>query len=435
MMMGVASRLLVVMTLLRFVRYASASNPQRKYKTLSVQIIHRHGDRTTITPMKDEDFWASQLIKPQVLEKVAAGTTIKRGDASNAHKAQGRGPFGKLTQMGLFQMVELGNKLREELSSTSENDFQLDENGDVYCSAVWDPCRPLLPQNIKVISTDFERTIHSVQGTLVGLFPDGLGDDDSNSIIIDVRHTNWMIPDPQPRRTKEQEELEASLALQPHLQQREKEMYPLAVKTTNALRDLLGDDAFTVSFGVGEASDNTGEDHTHEKPLPWAQLAEITKCLRSRNLLPASITSEEQELIMEHTAWRWFESLRNPRLSYLAMHKLAQTMVTSMRHRESEPPVTLYSAHDSTLIGLICSFRLEMPSVWPKYGSYLKIELVEASLADTSTTSDDDKKEHLVRFYLNGKLLPSNWNGVARDAIPLEMLAYNIKTEGAVKAN
>jgi hypothetical protein len=402
------------------------SSPRKKYRILQVQIAHRHGDRTPITPMKDEEFWAKTLSPPELLEKIGAGTTLVRRDEAMVHSAGGRGPFGKLTQMGLFQMVEVGSKIRDELVTNELNDFSEDENGHLCNRFLWDPSRPIHPKDVKILSTDFPRTIQSVQGVLIGLFPDGV----EGNIDIDCRHTSWLIPDPQPRRSNEQEELEMKLATRPHFLEREFEMHPLAVKCTEAVRDLLGDGAFTHAFGVGE--DNSSSKPEHERALSWAQLSEITKCLKVRERLPSSITAEEQKAVMDYTAWRWFESLRDPRLIHLSMHKFASTIVHSMRYHQGEPPLTIYSAHDSTLIGLMCAFRLEQPSVWPEYGSYLKIELHEVTDADKI---DDDEKEHVVRFFLNGQLLRSMWDGKPREYTPLDLLFHKIKTEGAVNAN
>ena len=125
-----------------------------------------------------------------------------------------------------------------------------------------------------------------------------------------------MIPDPQPRRTTEQIELEKQLATSPHLLERENEMQPLAIRATEALRDLLGEGALDVSFGVGEEH----EGGQSSKPLPWVQLAEITKCLKVRDMLPNGISADDQAVITQHAAWIWFEVLRNPRLAFISMH-------------------------------------------------------------------------------------------------------------------
>lgn len=405
------------------------NDEERIYRTLQVQVVHRHGDRTPITPLKDEDYWAKTLVPPQMLEKISSNTNVvTTGEVLN-HAAGGRGPFGKLTQLGLLQLVDLGTKLREELSSDKHHDDHEALETDPYNEKhkffryPWHPKRPLHPSNVKIISTNFPRTIQSVQGLLVGLFPDGTED----TIHIDARNTDIMIPDPQPRRTPEQEDLEAQLAKQPHLKVKEKEMRPLAIRATEALRDSLGEGALGVSFGVGE--EQTEESSRH---LSWAQLAEITNCLKVRDRLPPSITEQDQEVISKHTAWRWFESLRHPRLAHLAMNPMVSQMVDAMHQHEDEPPVIIYSAHDSTLIGLLCAFQLEMPSIWPEYGSYLKLELLEVTTTTSGEDSNNTKKEHVVRFSLNGDLLRSMWDqDQPMIEIPLDLLAHKVQTEGA----
>jgi Histidine phosphatase superfamily (branch 2) len=355
-----------------------------------------------------------------MLEKVAQGTNVLHHETTattQKHIAQGRGPFGKLTQMGLLQMIDVGNRLKEELEQAT--------TWSPNANFAHRPFRQLSPSDIKIYSTDFARTIQSVQGVLVGFFPDG----PSEPIDIDCRHTtSWMIPDPQPRRTKEQEALEVELATRPHILERETEMKPLAIRCTQSLLPLLGDDAFAVSYGVGEDNDT---DSTAVRTLSWAQLSEITKCLQVRNLLPESITIEDQEATSAYCAWKWFESLRHPRLAYLSMHHFTHTIVHGMKEYEKEPPLIIFSCHDSSLIGLLCAFHLEQPSVWPEYGSVLKIELLEK----INSEKEEEVADLVVRFYLNGELLRSMWHGRSRNEISLKKLANYISTVGAVKAS
>jgi hypothetical protein len=222
------------------------------YRVRQVHVVHRHGDRSPITPLNDEDFWSSTLVPPPLLEKIGLNTHVIRNQP-NGHKAGGRGPFGKLSELGLYQMINVGNTLRERFATDQTDHKIIDEQGCTSYPCIWTPECPLEPSNIRVYCTDFARTIQSVQGLLVGLFPDGTKD----SISIDVRHTPWMIPDPQPRHTKEQEVLEKYLARRPHVLAREEEMRPLAMRATNALRHMLAHDAHKISFGVEE--EHSGE--------------------------------------------------------------------------------------------------------------------------------------------------------------------------------
>ena len=365
-----------------------------RFRIVHASVVHRHGDRSPITPLKNSDFWRGQLPAQDVLEGVGRGTRVLRDSVEGqVHHAQGRGPFGQLTTLGLLQMVGLGERIREELGS-----------------ALFTSSRPLEPSRVRVMSTDFPRTIQSVQALLTGMFPET---DDDAQIDIDVRGTNdFFIPDPQPRQSKTQLVLESHLGRQQHLLEKENEMKALACRLTSSLDEYLGDGARGVSFGIGEEK---GDDDILQAPLSWAQLSEILVCLHSRDLLPETVTREDVETVSKHVAWKWMESLKHPVLSKAAMWKFATRLLDdAKRCRECNegPYLCIYSAHDSTLIGLLCILQLEQPAVWPEYASYLKIELIE----------EEKEKEALwVRFSLNGELLRSKWL-TGSDGQPLGMV-------------
>jgi len=400
------------------------------YQTVQVQVIHRHGDRTPITPLKDEAFWYQQLVPEDLRERVAKGTRVLRHDGVEPHAASGRGPFGKLTRLGLLGMVQVGTNLKEELEESTQWSDRTTASSIIATTADSADGEDRVqrrieftPKDIKVYSTDFPRTIQSVQGLLVGFFPDGVTGDE---IQIDCRDTtSWMIPDPQPRATKEQEDLERQLAQRPHVLERDIQMRPLATRVTQSLLPILGEEAFKVSFGV---EDNEDKDEEELPTLSWIQLAEITKCLSVRDMLPDSITKDDQEALLDHTAWKWFQSLRTPRLAYIAMRRFTETLAGALRNRENEPPLIVYSCHDSSLIGLLCALRLEQPSHWPEYGAVLKMELLERSKKHGA--SDEGDATHVLRFYLNGELLRSMWNDNPREEIPMEEFISLITTEG-----
>jgi acid phosphatase len=419
------------------------------FRRVAVQIVHRHGDRTPITSLLDESYWASQLIAKETLEKMDQHTTIieetssinndetAASDINNAHTAHGRGPFGKLTQLGLLQMVALGSRLREHL--TTNVTIQPPPSPPHSSSPM--TLRPLLqspirPSDVRVISTPFERTIQSAQGLLLGLITpnddnhhdDGHSSSFSTTTKIHVYNIRWgMIPDPQPRKTHEQAVLERSLSKRPHIIAREREMLPLAVRATRALHEYLAPDAHEAKFGVEEEEKTNDEEEEEEsietEPLSWNQLAEITKCLAVRDKMPSSLSLEDQERISHHVAWRWFQTFRNPRVSYLAMHTMTEQMMQYflVAQNPQQPPFTIWSAHDSTLISLLCAFRLEQPSVWPEYASYLMLELLEKD------------QELFVQFSLNGEILQSQWENMpSRRLIPFQELVEHIRSQEAV---
>ena len=344
------------------------------------------------------------------------------------HGAHGRGPFGQLTMMGVLQMASLGDRLREELTGTLFTDE-----------------KPLHPKRIRIMSTDFPRTIQSVQSLLTGLF-EGAQYNDTPAIEIDVRRTNsYLIPDPQPRQHQVQLILESHLSKRPHLVEKEKELNELAHRVTDALHDRLGEGAMGVSFGIGEEKSENDEKNKKKQPLAWAQLAEILICLQSRDLLPPTISKDDVEEVNKHVAWRWFENLSHPVLAKSAMWKFANKLVDDMEHKVEcsqreeeaiteeeyieEPLLCIYSAHDSTLIGLLCVLQLEQPAEWPEYGSYLKAELIQEEI-------DGEPKalQHWVRFSLNGQVLRSTWmrndeSNEPADMVPLNKLSEMIHAE------
>jgi len=482
---------------------------------IQTQVVHRHGDRTPITPMADESYWQTLLPSDETIDYISQKTKIIRLPNTKAHPADGGKTFGRLTQDGIHQMHQLGVKLRSDVERLMryEDDGVGMKGLDHVDVSEW----------LRVSSTDFSRTLQSVQALLVGLLQEskdnegnmgllrGLGDGipskspvpisrtkQSDIIEIDARHTAKMIPDPQPRRYVGQAELERELISSDMFADREEIMKPLAVRVTRALFDsgLLGDAASKVSFGVGEDETASGGDNRNKsespmnlgsadskisdgtRPLPWNQLAEILKCLERRNKLPITIKAEDLEAVAEHNAWRWFALLGDSRLAPMAIKSLAKKMILNgveaigsckkgkdgvggKRNREnvplvhqsslqSPPLLHIYSGHDATLIALMCAFRIERPTVWPEYGSYLKMELLrdDARLCKSSgfdgchIIGENDvasEAHYYVLFSLNGEALRSSFGsrdsssgrGQSRYFVPwedaLEGLKYHLE--------
>jgi len=292
-------------------------------------------------------------------------------------------------------------------------------------------------------------------------------DEDTIFLEIDLQQSKFHIPDPQPRHTKQQEILERQLALRNHIIQKDIEMSSLAIQVTNELiaqNIIQVQEAQRISSGfhVGSTSSTLSPNYNDESitVLPWAQLAEITKCLRVHNLLPSTITHDEQELIVQHASWKWYETMRPTKLSKLAMHTMMTDLVTNMNQKQicdddeqEDALLHIYSAHDSTLIALLCAFQLHPPPHWPDYASYLKIELLaknesssqlivhENSNTTTHTTSTtvSTNVSYYVRFSLNGSILPCAIGQTnkeeALDMIPLEQLYEYIQDVSHLNTN
>jgi len=377
-----------------------------KLSPVQTQVVHRHGDRTPITPLEDELFWSTLLPSDDLLHAIGSFTNIMRQRDAKPHPAGGGAVYGRLTSDGLRQMQLVGIKLKSDVERLFSHGGGLKRLENVDPST-W----------LRVASTDFSRTIQSVQAVLMGLLDSG-----KDVIDIDARHTPKMIPDPQPRLYVGQSELERKLTSSRSFAVREKSMKPLAIRMTNALfaSGVLGEAALKVSFGVGE--DETATESPKdlglangkpERILPWNQLAEILKCLERRDRLPKGITSQDLEDVAEHNAWRWFSLLSNERLASMAIKSLAKKMIANGVEAvngsgfSTTPPLFhIFSGHDATLIALMCFFRIERPAVWPEYGSYLKMELLRD---DVGILHKLRRSRYYVLFSLNGEPLRSKF--------------------------
>ena len=189
-----------------------------------------------------------------------------------------------------------------------------------------------------------------------------------------------------------------------------------------------------------EKNGNNNNDANTAPPLAWNQLAEILTCLVVHDHLPEPLTLQDQQEIAKYVAWRWFETLCHPRMAFLAMHDMATRQVNSMlRYGDpTEPPVTIWSAHDSVLIGMMCAYRLNQPAVWPDYGSYLMIELVRVEAVQhehhDGGSGSSISNDLYVRFSLNREQLHSRWANTDHSLlvdgmIPLAVLEEKIRTE------
>ena len=79
------------------------------------------------------------------------------------------------------------------------------------------------------------------------------------------------------------------------------------------------------------------------------------------------------------------------------MGRMATRIVETARARaEGAIPLLLqlYSAHDSTLFGLLSAFDLSAPATWPEYGARLQVELWREATGRMR-----------LRFVLNGETL------------------------------
>ena len=319
-----------------------------------LQVIHRHGDRTPITPLADRAFWSSILPSEAELTSLEDGTTVLRPSGSVPHPAAGDGLFGTLSLRGVQMMREVGAELRRTYPSLLHEDL------------------PLSADDIRVHSTDFPRTVQSVQALLQGLSP---LEQRGEPIPIDCTLGDKMIPDPVPRATEEQAACEATVLRSDAVLRHAAEVEPLRLRYSQALLEAgtLDPRAYELSgMGAGDEA-STPQAGGVPGPLSWNKLAEVLTCMQTYKQLPPSLTDEDVREASAAGAYRWRALMAERRVAHLAMGAMAAALVsaaTEAAEGACENDVVarrlqVWSGHDSTLFGLLAAFELDSPSAWP----------------------------------------------------------------------
>ena len=233
-------------------------------------IIFRHGDRTPITPMSDTNFWSMLLPSDETVAELGRGVAfVNDEDRLRKHMAAGKGCFGKLTSLGLMQMVKLGETASEGARADDRTRHALD------------------PSQVRWISTGFDRTKQSMLGFVCGFFEGERKED----VRVDCSHTNIIIPDPQPRnsdlqRMREKQILESS----DHVEwERGWESDRKRICAALEAGDVLAEEAKNVKFGGGE-------DDSSSEGLSWGQISEVLRCLSTRGILPEALSEDDLSL-------------------------------------------------------------------------------------------------------------------------------------------
>ncbi|EQC40636.1 hypothetical protein SDRG_01717 [Saprolegnia diclina VS20] len=311
-----------------------------------VLVAFRHGDRSPILPTlgtainmddAERDYWGARLATPdqiQVLDATARRAGLMKGEPAPtlAPLIGGAWPNGYLTARGVDQMIGKGRGLRERY-------------------------RAFLPSptvdDVYVRSTNVVRTIQSGQSVLHGMFPELYDAVKGPAFEIHLHPT-------------------CPLSLGHHMDYHHLSTKLKARRHESPIKDI---DALEkeVHALVGLAD---GED------VQWSFLREILVCREAHGFpFPPGMSLDVVQQSILHNAWEWHAHLSDH--SFLAkafgrgVHEaysyLADAVQGTSRHK-----LTLLSAHDDTLCGLLHAFELHRPNVpflVPEYGSILTFEL------------------------------------------------------------
>ena len=290
-----------------------------------LQVVVRHGERTPIAPMRDRAFWEALLPSQSLLDSLEEGTLPIWSAPTHLNELEGAEECppevhpsfgdgivsGRLTAEGIEQMEELGASLRaalvngapatqplfaklvsrwEGLAKRIRTSYGGDGDGDGdgdggatgFVPAEFDPGA------VRVWSTDFPRTIRSAQALLRGLYPLGKRTTYSE-IAIDTRGSESLIPDPVPRSTEEQLELELELRNSDPMATLEQSLGPDRLRLSNALVPLLGEAALAKSGAETAGAEKTAG----AEILGWSTIADTLSLLNLHGKLPSGVSAAD----------------------------------------------------------------------------------------------------------------------------------------------
>jgi lysophosphatidic acid phosphatase type 6 len=333
-----------------------------------VQVVFRHGARTPLSKF----YWPELIDKwdvcGQLYEPVPIHVTEEDGSPRpvNSHDKQqvatiypgGNCHKGELTREGQRQARVFGRWLRQRYV-TSLN-FLPEEylDGILYCR-----------------STNYSRTVATLQGVLTGLFPDTTGPlpvkttEEMDEILFGNAASCKRLKDII--KSTANAENEAKLA--PHL---------LALQ--HRLNEILGL-PLTDSIKYLDLHDTVTTMLTHNKPIPEglrdaALLKQIEDQATARFMkFIVGDMGDERSTVKEGGAVKQKPSeilrLGMGRLMHFMVKRMEETASPSKKESTTAPPkFYLLSGHDSTIIPLLAALGITVDH-WPHYLSNLVFEL------------------------------------------------------------
>jgi len=147
--------------------------------------------------------------------------------------------------------------------------------------------------------------------------------------------------------------------------------------------------------------------------LDWDHIRESLQCSTEHGIVIPGVGPDEVAQVYAFNMRQWLTRYGYPGLGRHAIGGLVGRLMehsSDAVHGEG-PPLTLYSAHDSTLVALLANLALALPGEaewpawaldWPPYASLLEVE----TWRHTSQRHKGGYAEASVRFVYNGAVLP-----------------------------
>ncbi|OQS06759.1 histidine acid phosphatase [Thraustotheca clavata] len=286
-----------------------------------VLLIHRHGDRSPITTYvaprlfmddAEKEYWVSQLLTPEQLKKLEAVVEMV---SDVEPKKGGSWPNGQLTQRGMDGMIQRGRLLRERYRDFLEG---------VNCD------------DIAIYSTNILRTIQTAQCVVTGMLPD------VGVMKVHTRAPHLLTP------IHSHHEYEAFGLYANQVARTNRKGYEKLEKQMKEILELESDQ------------------HIH-----WTMVREVLICRKAHGLpMPEGITDELYDAICGHNAWEWHLLYNDPtkgQRGFVRGLAVIQSHFRKIVEKNTSQRMTIISAHDNTIVALICALGLESGFIIPDY--------------------------------------------------------------------
>lgn len=398
-----------------------------------VQLLTRHGDRTPVNILPYYDvaypfcdvteslglFGANGARKDdgsngRHMERLPLMMNVSNANPFGGNFWQGNCMNGQLTRVGVEQLTEIGQSLR-----------------DIYVTALefLPPTYSRGNTSFYLRTTDVWRTRQSAESLLNGLWPT---DDDTPSEVIPL-HTYPAEIETMYANTKACPALAAVQAAQTN--SAEWQAHLNVPEVWDTLDSVLGVGSLrSWHEGFDHQYDNLKTRECHNLPLPCQQG-------NTSNCIPPNLA----EYVYEQGDWEYqYMMLNSPLSRSLAqlgiggfMSTIRDVIVGQITNQPSKsaigiPNLAYYSGHDTTLGAVLGALNVT-GFRWPPYASNMQFELWLSSPQGSQSTVDppvtlDDGAEFYVRVLYNGAVLPMFAAGCCDDMCPVEQFLDYLNT-------
>ncbi|KAK1946330.1 Lysophosphatidic acid phosphatase type 6 [Phytophthora citrophthora] len=351
-----------------------------------VCMMFRHGDRSPISrsisskvkmTQSQTDFWISRLAELSVVGALNSGTKVvnyhsglcsedycfgHQFDVPPPPQQGGRWPCGQLTVKGIEMMRAKGQKLRESYKG--------------LLHGVQDPV-----QQVYVESTNIRRTIRSAQSLLAGLFPEYFENVDAGNALmvkemLQPDSRNFLNSIQVDKMKKKDEPFVIHADDSNHLApQHSYELYKdLGKMLASELRQNAPPQFAEASQKISEI---IGAESS--KKVAWTGLREVLVCHQAHGIqFPDGLNQQLFARICEYDAWLWHHLYGNMdfcRASFKAGVQRIYSYLADVTQGVSKHKLSLFSAHDNSLVAIVNALQLQVPRVIPPYGAMLTFEV------------------------------------------------------------